>query len=254
MKLYLKFFSLHLRRQLQHRLSFFFVSFGQACLAATSLFMILFLMPPGVAVMGFERNEVLLAGAIINLAFSLAEGFARGFDTLGTLIQRGDFDRVTVQPISEIAQIFMMTIEFTRVGRFLVAFVTLVLVLRQLPPLPIWYLIFLVLTGAFVYTCLFIIYGSICFYTTENLEFFNILTDGTKEFGKAPFAFYGEAVLKFLTYLLPLALIQYYPLLYLLGKSEQIFYAWVPFFAYLFVLPTRFIWRHARKHYQSTGS
>ena len=107
--------------------------------------------------MGFERNEVLLAGAIINLAFSLAEGFARGFDTLGTLIQRGDFDRVTVQPISEIAQIFMMTIEFTRVGRFLVAFVTLVLVLTQLPPLPIWYLIFLVLTGAFVYTCLFIL-------------------------------------------------------------------------------------------------
>ena len=254
MRLYMKYFSMHLRRQLHYRLSFFFITFGQACVAATSLIAIVFLIPSGVAVMGFTRNEVLLAGAIINLSYALAECFARGFDQLGAMIQRGDFDRAIVRPVSEIAQIFMMTIEFTRLGRFSIALLTLMIVLTQLPALPLWYLIFLVLTGSFVYMCLFIIYGSICFYTTENLEFFNILTDGTKEFGKAPFAFYVESVLKFLTYILPLALIQYYPLLYLLGKSERLFYAWSPLLAYLFVLPTSLIWKQARKHYGSTGS
>ena len=254
MKLYFKFFSMHLRRQLQYRTSFFFVAFGQACVAATSLISIVFLMTPGIAVMGFNRNEVLLAGAIINLSYATAECFARGFDSLGGMIQSGEFDRAIVRPISEIRQIFMMTMEFTRIGRFLVALLTLGIVLSQLPAIPIWYLIFLILTGAFIYTCLFIIYGSICFYTTENLEFFNIVTDGTKEFGKAPFSFYGESILKFLTYVIPLALIQYYPLLYLLGKSQNIFYAFVPVFAYLFVIPTSFIWRKAHKHYGSTGS
>lgn len=65
------------------------------------------------------------------------------------------------------------------------------------------------------------IYASLCFYTTEGLEFMNIFTDGGREFGRYPFRVYGEGVLKFFTYIIPLALFQYYPLLFLLGRSSN---------------------------------
>ena len=51
----------------------------------------------------------------------------------------------------------------------------------------------------------------------------NVLTDGGREFGTYPYSIYGDGILKFLTYVIPLALFQYYPLLYLLDKKRTFF-------------------------------
>lgn len=254
MKLYLTYIGMHLRTVLQHRASFFILSLGQACFAITSFVSVVLLVPPEIEVLGFTRMEILLAGAIINISFSLAECFARGFDTFGSIINSGRFDIMITRPISEIKQVFMQTIEFTKIGRFLVSFIVLVMVLQQFDKIPVLYLILLILCGTCLYICLFIIYGSICFYTTKNLEVFNLFTDGTKEFGKVPFSFYGDVFLKFVTFIIPLALIQYYPLLYILGKSDSVIFAVSPLLALLFYVPTRLFWIKSRKYYSSTGS
>ena len=44
------------------------------------------------------------------------------------------------------------------------------------------------------------------------------------ENGTYPYSIYGDGILKFLTYVIPLALFQYYPLLYLLGKKRTFLY------------------------------
>ena len=56
----------------------------------------------------------------------------------------------------------------------------------------------------------------------------NIFTDGSREFGKYPLSIYGNEVLKFFTYVIPIALFQYYPLLYLIGRSDRIFLLFLP--------------------------
>lgn len=254
MKLYFTYLRLHIKRQVHYRLSFLFITFGQFCFTSTSLFMIYFLMENTPELFGFTRNEVLIAGAIINLSYALSECFARGFDQFGSLIKTGDFDRLIVRPVNEVTQVFMNTIDFTRLGRFSVALVTLIIVAYPYPWTTWLYFLFLVLTGAMLYTCIFILIGAVCFYTTENLEVFNILTDGSKEFGKVPYGFYGESLLKFLTFVFPLALVQYYPLLAILNKVDQPFYLWTPVMAYLFMIPTAFAWTVARRHYQSSGN
>lgn len=148
----------------------------------------------------------------------------------------------------------MQTIEFSKIGRFLVSLVVLILVLKHIQDIPVLYLLLLILSGTFIYICLFIIYGSICFYTTKNLEVFNIFTDGTREFGKVPFSFYGNNLLKFMTFIIPLALVQYYPLLFILGKSNSLLYAIAPIFSFLFAIPTLLVWSRSRRHYSSVGS
>ena len=82
----------------------------------------------------------------------------------------------------------------------------------------------------------------------------NIFTDGGKEFGKYPLSIYGEGILKFFTFIIPLALIQYYPLLYLLGRTDNPLYMILPVFGILFILPSYIFWRFGVKHYKSTGS
>lgn len=82
----------------------------------------------------------------------------------------------------------------------------------------------------------------------------NILTDGGREFGRYPFSIYGDEVLKFLTYVVPLALVQYYPLLYLLDIETGLPYMLAPLGGLLYALPAYGFWRFGLKRYTSTGS
>lgn len=245
---------MHLRSQLQHRMSFLFVSLGHAAFTTTSFVTIYLLMSSTQEILGFTRDEVIIAGAVINIAYSTAECFVRGFDTFPTLLSNGKYDRILVQPQNEIYQIIMSTMDFTRIGRFIVALVLLLVSISRVTLHYAWLLPVMILCGVFVYGCLFVIYGAVSFYTTESLEIFNIFTDGTREFGKVPYSFYGKSIFSFLTYILPLALIQYYPLCIILGKDVPWYYAIYPLFSLFFVVPTGIIWKHAQKHYRSMGS
>lgn len=112
----------------------------------------------------------------------------------------------------------------------------------------------MVLGGTVVFACLFLLYASLCFFTLEGLEFMNIFTDGAREYGKYPVNIYGKNVLKICTYIVPFALFQYYPFLYLSGKSENVYFAFLPILGCLFLAPCYLLWRVGVRHYKSTGS
>ena len=56
------------------------------------------------------------------------------------------------------------------------------------------------------------------------------------------------------TFLIPYALIQYYPLLYILDRDSSLFLVFVPLLAVWFLLPSYALWRFGVRHYQSSGS
>jgi ABC-2 type transport system permease protein len=105
-----------------------------------------------------------------------------------------------------------------------------------------------------VFFGLFLVYAAFSFFTVEGLEFMNIFTDGGREFGRYPYSIYGQGVLKFLTYVIPLALVQYYPLMYLLGREESMLYAFIPLLSIFFLLPCYGFFRIGLQKYKSTGS
>jgi ABC-2 type transport system permease protein len=82
----------------------------------------------------------------------------------------------------------------------------------------------------------------------------NIFTDGGREFGKYPISIYGEGVLKFLTYVVPIALFQYYPFLYLIGRTDNVVYMFLPLVGVIFLIPCLAFWEIGIRHYKSTGS
>ena len=82
----------------------------------------------------------------------------------------------------------------------------------------------------------------------------NIFTDGAREFGVYPFSIYGQGILKLLTFIVPVALFQYYPLLYIIGESDNPLYMFTPLIGLLFLGPCYAFWRFGLKKYKSTGS
>ena len=258
MKLYLKYFTIHLKSQMQYKTSFFLTIIGQFLTAFSAFLGIYFMFERFNQVDGFTFSEVLLCFADVLMAFSLAECFARGFDTFPRMIGNGEFDRIMVRPRNEIFQILASKIELTRLGRLIQAIIIFV---YAIPTSGVdWTidkiitLFFMIISGIIVFSGLFVIYAALCFFTTEGLEFMNIFTDGGREFGSYPLSIYGSGILKFLTFVIPLALFQYYPFLYLIGRSSNVLYMLLPLVGMLFIIPCYAIWRIGLKHYKSTGS
>ena len=258
MKLYFKYFNIQLKSAMEYKTSFIMTTLGQFLVAFNVFLGVLFMFQRFNEVKGFRFSEVLLCFSIVLMQFSLAECFARGFDGFASLLSNGGFDRIMVRPRNIVLQVLGTKIELTRLGRMLQAIVMLVygIVNAQVSwnAARILTVIFMIIGGTGVFFGLFVIYAALCFFTLEGLEFMNVFTDGAREFGKYPISVYGRKVLLLCTFLVPYALIQYYPLLYILGKSDKVFYMGLPLAALLFLVPCFLLWRVGVKHYKSTGS
>jgi ABC-2 type transport system permease protein len=112
----------------------------------------------------------------------------------------------------------------------------------------------MILCGSVIFFALFLMKAACSFFTIESLNFMNIFTYGARQFGRYPFSIYGNGVLKFLTFVIPLALFQYYPLLYLLDRERSAFFMFLPLISLLFLIPCYAFSRFGLSRYQSTGS
>ena len=258
MKLYFRYLLMLLKSQMQYKSSFVMMVLGQFLTSFTAFLGVYFLLDRFHSVNGFTFSEVLICFSVVLMAFSTAECFVRGFDAFGRLIRSGNLDRILVRPRGVIFQVLTSNMDFTRMGRFAQAAVMLAYAIPNCGILwtgeKILILVLMLVGGIAVFSGLFVLYAGICFFTIEGIEFMNIFTDGSREFGKYPLAVYGEGVLKFYTFVIPVALFQYYPLLYLVGRSDQLWYGFLPLLGFVFILPCYCFFRFGLKRYQSTGS
>lgn len=112
----------------------------------------------------------------------------------------------------------------------------------------------MILCGGALFFGLFLIKAACSFFTVQGLDFMNIFTYGARQFGRYPFSVYGNGVLKFFTFVIPLALFQYYPLLYLLDRESNTLFMFLPMIALLFLIPSYAFFRFGLSRYKSTGS
>ena len=243
---------------MQYKTSFFLSILGQFLVSFNVFLGIYFMFRRFSQVGNFSYLEVLICFSIVLLEFSFAEMWARGFDTFSQTVRSGSFDRILVRPQNLVLQVLGSRFELTRLGRIVQAIVLFVYAARSgtivWTPAKALTVIFMIIGGACLFSGLFLIYAALCFFTLDGLEFINIVTDGAKEYGRYPFNIYGKKVLLFTTFIIPYALVQYYPLLYLLDRKREWYYILVPLLAVLFLLPCRLLWRFGVRHYQSSGS
>ncbi len=258
MKLYFKYVGILLKSQMQYKASFIMTTLGQFLVSFTTFLGVYFMFSRFHSINGFAFSEILICFSIILMAFSITECFVRGFDMFPRLIQSGNLDRILVRPRNEIFQVLTSNIDFSRIGRLLQS----ILMLAYAVPTSgiVWTfdkvitVILMLVGGITVFASLFVLYAGISFFTIEGLEFMNIFTDGSREFGKYPLSIYGEGVLKFFTYVIPIALFQYYPFLYLIGRSNNIGLIFLPLIGFVFMIPCYCFFKFGLRKYKSTGS
>jgi len=231
---------------------------GQLLTSFSAFLGIYFMFQRFSSVKGYTYNEVLLCFSLILMEFSLAEMYARGFDTFAGIVRRGEFDRVMVRPRNEILQVLGSKFEISRIGRLIQALIIFVYGVTasrvEWNVLRILTVIFMLIGGTALFSGLFLIYAALCFFTLDGLEFMNVFTDGGREYGKYPIDVYGKRMMQFATIIIPYTLVQYYPLQYLIGRTDNLIYMIFPLIATLFLIPCYLIWRMGVRRYKSSGS
>ena len=112
----------------------------------------------------------------------------------------------------------------------------------------------MIIGGTLLFAGLFMVEATICFFSIEDPGCINVLTYGAKEHGKYPIDVYGKGIMKFCTFVVPYTLIQYYPLQFLLGRTDKWQYALCPVGIVFFLVLCYGFWRFGLRRYKSSGS
>lgn len=260
MNLYLKYIYIQFKSQMEYRTSFILLSIGQFFVPFLTFISIFLLFKRFPNIDGWSLYEVALCYAVTHIAFSLSECFARGFDSFSSIIVNGDFDRILVRPRSTILQVLGSKFEFTRIGRLTQSVIVLVFSLSNINIVwnlsKIVTLILMIASGIFIFTGIYMLGATLCFWTIEGLEVVNIFTDGGREMCQYPLSIYKEWVRKFFTFVIPFGTVNYLPLMFILDKvnGNRITFMLMPLYGMLFMVPCIIIWGIGVKHYKSSGS
>ena len=263
MGLYLRYLTISIRSQMQYRASFVMLAIGHFLSNGIEFLAIWALFSRFGSLRGWTLAEVSLFYGIINIAFACAEGITRGFDTFADMVRTGEFDRVLLRPRSTALQIAGRECQLLRVGRLLQGLMVLIWAARSLGvtwTLPrVLLTIGAILGGACLFSGLFVLQATLCFWTTESLEIANTLTYGGVSSAQYPLTIYRPWFRRLFTFVVPLASVTYFPALAVLGRadplgSSRLFQYMAPTIGVVFMVVCLQVWRIGVRHYHSTGS
>lgn len=252
-----------IRSQLVYRASFAVDFVSQVLAQSYELIVILVLFSQVNALGGFTKNEVLLMYAFAGAAFGVADLFAGQLDNLPTYIRTGSFDVLLMRPLRTLPQIMCSDIRLRRIGRITGALAVMAYALTHVPidwtPGKVVLTIVTPMAGAVIYSAVWVVACSICFWIVEGREFANAVTYGSNAFTSYPINVYSRPLRWVMAFIVPGAFVAYYPSLALLGKQDPLgLPGWVgwtsPLVAALAAAVAGLVWRFAVRHYRGTGS
>jgi ABC-2 type transport system permease protein len=263
LRLYLRYLSISFRSQMQYRVSFLLRSAGHFFVTGSEFLGFAALFQRFGQINGWTLPQMGLFYGTISMSFAITEAIQRGFDVFPTLIKSGDFDRILLRPRSTAFQVMGQEFQLFRVGRLTQALIVLIWSAGKLNlSWDVANLVLLVIAiagGVCVFSGLFVLQATLCFWTTESLEIMNCTTYGGVETAQFPVTIYRPWFRAIFTFVVPLATINYFPIHALLDLTDPLgstrWIQWLsPLAGIVFLLACLQFWRFGVKHYASTGS
>lgn len=258
--LYFKFLKMHLKKLMQYRLSFLLSLIAQTLTSSMMLVGMYFLFDRFNAVKGWTFSQVAISYAIVFVCFSFTECFFRGVDQFSKCVKSGSLDTFFTKPRGILHQVICSEVEFSKIGRLIVALVVLIYACCIQPFSWTWLKILdiflMIICGIVIFLSLFLLGASWSIVTIEGTEVVNIFTDGGRELCQYPLDIYGDAIKKIFTYIIPFACFNYLPMKYIFDMPNSTIWgnALAPLYGILFIIPAYLIFRLALKKYNSTGT
>jgi ABC-2 type transport system permease protein len=263
--LYRRLLRSQIKSQMQYRVSFVLDVCSTTLFTLTEFGALFLVFSQFSSLGGWSLVQVMLLYGMVEFSFGIMDMVFAGFDPpfFGNLIRKGMLDQLMLRPRGLVLQIFGADFTLRRIGRIVLGACILAYALHTNPI--VWspdkaLLLLLAVLGMILYFgALFLVGATIQFWTVESSEAMNILTYGGAYLMSYPMNIYSDWLRVVFTFIVPAALMNFYPALYILGKPDPFELPVVVAFlapvvgGSLFVLALMF-WQFGLKHYQSTGT
>lgn len=215
---------------------------------------------------GFTLAEVALLYGATNCSLGLADLLLGNLDRIGGRVRDGSLDPMLVRPVPVFAQLAADRFALRRLGRLAQGVLVLGWAVVQLDevragwsPLEWLLLVSMVLSGAAIYGAIFTLGGSFQFWAQDAAQVQDSLTYGGNTMLRYPPSVFGMEVVRGLTFVIPLAFVNWVPALRLLERDGPLgLPGWVDFLSPVVAAVlcglAALLWRAALRQYRSTGS
>lgn len=217
-----------IRSQLRYRASFILDTLASLAANGVEFIALALTFTRFGALGGWTVWEVGFLWGLTEMAFGVMDLIFSGFDppVFAESVRRGTLDQFLARPVSLFAQIFASQFALRRLGRvaegltiFLIANANVAIAWT---PLKAAYLPIVFISAVAFYGALFVIGATASFWTVQALEVVNIFTYGGAMLASYPLSIFDEWIRRIFTYVLPTALIIYYPALYFFDRADPL--------------------------------
>lgn len=265
LSLYRRLIGIRIRSQMQYRVSFLLELLTTAIGSGIAFLTVALVLERFHKVGGWTLGEIALLYGSVETAFGAMDMIFSGFDPhiFGNQVRLGTLDQMLLRPVSVTLQVFGSEFLLRRIGRIIQGLIVLVLGLAWVDitwtPHKLLLLPVMLVSTVCFFGGLFIIGSTITFWTVDSIEAINILTYGGTEMLAYPMHIYPTWMVRFFTFIVPAIFLNYYPVVFLLGKPDP--YHMPGFAAFLspvvglgVLAASLLFWRFGIRYYQSTGT
>lgn len=208
---------------------------------------------------GFSLREVMFLYGTGGVSFAVADMLFGNVERLSQHIRAGTFDTMLIRPVSPFVQMAADGFGAHRIGRLAQAVIVLGLALPVVPWSRAWMVPVMIVCGVAIFTAVFTLGAALQFVLVDAPELANAFTYGGVTLTQYPLSVYGDQLVRGVTYIVPLAFVNWQPALYVLGQPDPMgLPGWLRFAAPLAALLLSAVaalaWRAGIRRYRSTGN
>jgi len=263
--IYRRLISVQIRSQMAYRVSFWTELVGVALVSILEYSSLALVFAKFNNLGGWSLGQVAFLYGLAEFSFGVMDLLFSGFDPdiFGLQIRRGSFDQLLLRPINITLQVIGSEFVLRRFGKIIIGILIFISAIHLYPITWSVPKVLLVLFSIFSQVCffggLFIIGSTITFWTVESIEVINIFTYGGSYMISHPMHIFPNSLRRFFTYIIPVAVINYYPAIYVFEINDPFGLPdWTAFLApiigILLLAAALAFWRFGINHYQSTGT
>nr|WP_046775474.1 ABC transporter permease [Streptomyces yangpuensis] len=252
-----------IRSTMTYRTSFVLSTVGNAAITLLDFVAISIMFSHVDVLGGFTLPEIALLYGSCSASLGLADLLLGNTDRIGARIRDGSLDTMLVRPVPLLAQVAADRFALRRLGRVVQGLGVLGWALWSLEVdwtagkvllVPV-----MVLSGAAIFAAVMVAGAAFQFVAGDAAEVQNSFTYGGCTMLQYPPTVFATELLRGVTFIVPLAFVNWLPALYLLGRPDPLgLPGWAaflsPLVAFVVFVPASLAWRAGVRSYRSTGS
>jgi len=210
---------------------------------------------------GFSLREVALLYGVSGIGIGIGDLVIGSVEQIGVHVRTGTLDSMMTRPVPLLVQVCADQFQLRRLGRITQAVVVFgygAFAVDWTAP-RVGVAAFMLASACAIFFSFFVTFSCVQFWVVDSSQFANAFTYGGNTMTQYPMTIFPREVLKALTFVFPVAFVNWYPCLYLLGRPDPFgLPSWFAFLSPVVALLTLVVaglaWRTGVRHYTSTGS